>query len=91
MAETSSAIFNNGSLIDSSFNIKRDPINHIHLGKTSHDLFSCNALYGEFIMYRGDGNDRAKVEGYIAHKFNYTSNLPSNHSYKSSAPIRFSS
>ena len=91
MAADSSAVFNNGALIDGSCNVKRGPINHINLGKTSHSLFPANASYGEFIMYRGAGTDRAKVEGYIAHKFNYASNLSSNHLYKSSAPIRFTS
>jgi hypothetical protein len=91
MAESASAIFNDGSLVDSSFLIKRDPITHIHFGKTSHNLAPSNALYGEFIMYRGNGTHRLKVEGYIAHKFNYASNLPNSHAYKSSAPIRFTS
>lgn len=34
---------------------------------------------------------RIKIEGYLAHKWGLTTNLATDHSYKSSAPIRFTS
>ena len=39
------------------------------------------------IICMADVGDREKVEGYLAHKWGLAANLPSNHTYKSSAPI----
>ena len=43
---------------------------------------------GEVVVfnYKLSDADREKVEGYLAHKWSLTSNLPSSHPYKSSAP-----
>lgn len=43
---------------------------------------------GEFIIIKGtvSVSTRQKLEGYLAHKWNLASNLPSNHPYKSSPP-----
>lgn len=42
----------------------------------------------EIIAYQGDigDADRQKIEGYLAHKYNLTTNLPSTHPYKTVAP-----
>ena len=33
-----------------------------------------------------DTNQRQKIEGYLAHKYGLTGNLPSDHPYKTAAP-----
>jgi hypothetical protein len=33
-----------------------------------------------------DTNERQKIEGYLAHKYDLEANLPSDHPYKSAAP-----
>ena len=45
---------------------------------------------GEFIIFNDviSDADRNKIEGYLAHKWNLTSKLPSGHAYKSST-LRF--
>ncbi|MDA9110479.1 DUF2341 domain-containing protein, partial [bacterium] len=47
-----------------------------------------NMAIGEFIIFNDviSDADRNKIEGYLAHKWNLTSTLPSGHAYKSSAP-----
>jgi hypothetical protein len=45
--------------------------------------------YGEFIIFKNelDEDERQKVEGYLAHKWGLTANLPASHPYKSVAPL----
>ena len=45
-----------------------------------------NGLIGEMIVVTGSTADRQKVEGYLAHKYGLTSNLPVSHPYKTTAP-----
>jgi Immunoglobulin domain/PA14 domain len=47
-----------------------------------------NATFGEFIVINGTVStaDRQKLEGYLAHKWGMTANLPAIHPYKSVAP-----
>ena len=47
-----------------------------------------NLKIGEIIIYHDklSDADEDKIEGYLAHKWNLTSTLPSDHTYKSSAP-----
>ena len=33
-----------------------------------------------------DDNQRFKIEGYLAHKYSLSANLPSDHKYKNAAP-----
>jgi len=47
-----------------------------------------NALIGEivFLSFAATTDVRQKLEGYLAHKWDLTANLPSNHPYKTNAP-----
>ena len=43
--------------------------------------------YGEFLIYSSvDATMRAKMEGYLMHKWGLSANLPSGHTYKSNSP-----
>ena len=43
--------------------------------------------YGEFLIYSSvDATLRAKMEGYLLHKWGLSANLPSGHTYKSASP-----
>jgi hypothetical protein len=48
-----------------------------------------NGLIGEIIVVVGNANiiNQQKVEGYLAHKWNIHSNLPTNHPYKNEPPF----
>ncbi len=53
--------------------------------------FASNGLQGsisEFILLSAEASDstRQRIEGYLAHKWALTANLPSNHPFKSAAP-----
>jgi len=46
----------------------------------------------EFVVVEDSSTSiQEKIEGYLAHKWGLSANLPNNHPYKSSAPIRFTS
>jgi hypothetical protein len=46
-----------------------------------------NLVFGEVIMVQStDTTTRQLIEGYLAHKWGLTANLPANHPYKNSAP-----
>lgn len=48
-----------------------------------------NGVVNEIVIFNRqlDSTDRNKVEGYLAHKWGLTQNLPSDHPYKSSSPV----
>ena len=44
--------------------------------------------FGEMVMYNSNSSDLAiKTEGYLAHKWGMTSNLPNSHIYKNNKPV----
>jgi hypothetical protein len=51
--------------------------------------YTNDALIGEIICIDGVVStvEREKIEGYLAHKWGLATNLPSNHPYKTSAPL----
>jgi cysteine-rich repeat protein len=52
------------------------------------EAFQGPSLIGEVVVLRTSDNEtRQKVEGYLAHKWNLTDNLPLDHPYKDEAPI----
>ena len=58
------------------------------LGSESGQFGSWSGRIYEVIVGRGtlDDNQRQKIEGYLAHRYALTANLPSDHPYKSAAP-----
>jgi hypothetical protein len=87
MAETSSQGFLNGSSFDDVFTITQTTLNQIVIGGNEvYSATSIDALYGDFMIYRGDDTTRQKVEGYLAHKWGLANKLPSSHSYKTNRP-----
>lgn len=50
--------------------------------------FNAQMLVGEFIILESSAStdDRQKLEGYLAHKWGLTANLPADHPYKTVAP-----
>ena len=87
LAENQSQFFVNGSMVDNAFTASRDPITHIHIGTNEQNSAHANAIYGDFVIYRGNDLDREKVEGYTAHKWGIENLLPSDHTYKNNPPI----
>lgn len=63
---------------------------HISLGSVVVDpsLYTFNGELAEWLVCDAfiSSTDREKIEGYLAHKWGLTANLPSLHPYKSSAP-----
>ena len=59
---------------------------HGSLGSISRRL---NGAIGEVVVWHGaiTNSDRYKIEGYLAHKWGITSNLPAGHPYKSNQPL----
>jgi subtilisin family serine protease len=53
------------------------------------DVFYQDTTLGEFIVVKGtvSTENRLRLEGYLAHKWGLTTNLPPNHPYKSDPPI----
>ena len=46
-----------------------------------------DGFIGEIIIINSvEDSDRQKIEGYLAHKWGLTANLPADHPYKSNAP-----
>lgn len=43
-------------------------------------------VFSDFVMYNYSEANVDKIEGYMAHKFGLESTLPSDHTYKNSAP-----
>jgi len=57
------------------------------VGSSSSGDFYDGLLHEVFILdYYPDENTLSKIEGYLAHKWGLTANLPSNHPYKDVAP-----
>ena len=50
-----------------------------------HNGFIAEIIFGRFDISDGD---RQRVEGYLAHKWGLTSNLPAAHPYKNTAPLQ---
>ena len=50
--------------------------------------YHCSGLVTDLIVYSSNlsTSDRQKVEGYLAHKWGLTGNLPSDHPYKLYGP-----
>lgn len=57
-------------------------------GRAVQDLAFFNGLISEVVLREGVTNlsDSQKIEGYLAHKWGLTANLPADHPYKSVAP-----
>lgn len=70
MTDSTSATFNVGGFSDASSLLGQD--------EEVCEVVFCNASLST--------SDREKVEGYLAHKWGLTANLPSGHTYKNSAP-----
>ena len=83
---------NGGSLERSSAGVvggvQSKPALDFTIGCKSNGGSTNNMAIGEFIIFNDviSDADRNKIEGYLAHKWNLTSTLPSGHAYKSSAP-----
>ena len=60
-------------------------LNRFYLGHQETGGANFYGRYAEVIAFK-DGNDREKVEGYLAHKWGQTGSLPSDHPYKNNKP-----
>jgi hypothetical protein len=62
-------------------------INGYVLGKQINPLRHSNFTFAEMVMVQSTSVDtRQRIEGYLAHKWGLTANLPASHPYKSAAP-----
>tara|TARA_Y100001973_G_C5143372_1_gene304123 strand:+ start:225 stop:1031 length:807 start_codon:yes stop_codon:yes gene_type:complete len=61
----------------------------VKLGSESGQFGSWSGRIYEVVVGRGtlDDNQRHKIEGYLAHRYALSANLPSDHPYKSAAPV----
>ena len=60
----------------------------LELGSTGNNVFPLTGYIAEFIVLASiaSTNTRQRIEGYLAHKWGLTANLPSNHPYKVNPP-----
>ena len=87
-------LYRDGALISVSQNtfgtniMQWAPSNLISIGNNWQGTNNLNGSIGEFLIYGGtiSESNRQKVEGYLAHKWGLTANLPSAHPYKTEAP-----
>lgn len=83
---SSGSFFINGS-IDSTGLCSSSIIN-MRLGQRSDSTWYFNGDISETVVLPVSGNeDREKIEGYMAHKFNLASLLPSAHPFKTDPPV----
>jgi len=78
------AVYLNGSQTNTG-NSGVDNLNTFNLGHAEGETQNFTGKFAEVTAFT-DGNDREKIEGYLAHKWGLAANLPSSHTYKSSAP-----
>jgi hypothetical protein len=89
-ASPSSSYFRNGISVVSGDSGAQNPSSGIRLG-ADHDLSGpnySNILFNEYVVIDGvlSTDDRQKLEGYLAHKWGLTDNLPVEHPYKITPP-----
>ena len=82
---TNSATFLNGTLCNTG-DIGDAILDSLQFGHAEGEAQFFIGDIGEIIVFN-DNNDRQKIEGYLAHKWGLTANLPTNHPYKDSAPL----
>ena len=78
------AVYLNGSQTNSG-NSGAFNLNIFKLGHAEGEVQNFVGKIAEVTAFT-DGNDREKIEGYLAHKWGLTASLPSNHPYKSIGP-----
>jgi hypothetical protein len=73
---------------DSAAHSTSNPTFNFQIGATGNNLFPLTGSLAEFIIVSGvaSSTDRQRVEGYLAHKWGLTANLPANHPFKTAAP-----
>jgi hypothetical protein len=64
------------------------PFSALHIGRFSSALFYLSGYIAEIIISSSilSASNRERIEGYLAHKWGLTANLPVGHPYKSAAP-----
>jgi hypothetical protein len=82
---TFSTIRLNGSLIKTG-DIGTNVLSSLRMGGNGIGSQNINGYMAEFFMFL-DTDQQEKVEGYLAHKWSLTSNLPGNHPYKTYWPF----
>jgi len=88
-AGTNWEVHKNGTLESaaSGINNPSSSVNGYVLGKQINPPRHGNFTFAEMIMVQStDAATRQRIEGYLAHKWDLTANLPSGHPYKSTAP-----
>jgi hypothetical protein len=65
-----------------------DPTFVLQLGACGNNVIPLTGALAEFVIISGvvSVSTRQRIEGYLAHKWGLTANLPSNHPYKINAP-----
>lgn len=81
---TNSVIFKDGDFIEEG-ELGVNSISSIRLGSRFSNSFIWGGYISEIIFVQGLDN-RTRVEGYLAHKWGLTANLPSDHPYKNYPP-----
>lgn len=77
----------NGSFINSG-SVANNTLVNINLGGEFNENQCLDGFIAETIFYP-QNSDIIKIEGYVAHKWGQSSKLPSDHLYKTSAPLTF--
>ena len=85
---TTVTLFKAGSQIAQGSKTLNTNTGIFRIGSSSGNSEFANMLFSEAVVVDSSLSlaDRQRVEGYLAHKWGLTADLPSNHPYKSSAP-----
>lgn len=86
---TTIVITRNGSTFASVARTLNTGANSFRVGASPDSSENAKALIAEIVYLSSAANttDRQKLEGYLAHKWGLTANLPSNHPYKVNVPV----
>ena len=90
--QSTNEIFENGSSLgtgsmSNAIDLRNTGATGIRIGNPMRSLTNMDTIFSEVIALETvSATDRQKCEGFLAHKWGYTSLLPSGHPYKSSAP-----
>jgi hypothetical protein len=82
-------LYNNGTLKNSAARTLNTTGNTVRIGTSPDQAEFTNGLVGEIVMTSSvlSTLDRQKLEGYLAHKWGLTANLPADHPYKTAVPV----
>ena len=90
LASTETALYKHGTSLTSATASVLSPVVSIKIGQFDASIASYsgtrNGTANEIVIFTYSIENRQRIEGYLAHKWNLAASLPSDHPYKSAPP-----